>query len=102
MPSARTAAGSEAPKPALQTPNTKYQTPENLQVSNSNAPTSRELGFGDWDFFGVWILVFGVFIRIGAPPSDRLSTRGERAASRRERWGTSPRRRQSPKTTNPT
>src|SRR5437867_4007621 len=35
MPSASvstaTAAGSEAPKPALQTPNTKHQTPENLQ-----------------------------------------------------------------------
>jgi len=46
----------------VQKPNTKLQTPENLQTSNSNAPTSREqLGFGDWDFFGVWILLIGVF-----------------------------------------
>src|SRR2546426_10140960 len=44
-------------------PRTKLQAPENLQVSNSKAPTLREvLSFGDWDFFGVWILVFGVCV----------------------------------------
>jgi hypothetical protein len=45
----------------MKAPRTKLQAPENLQSSNSKAPPLREvLGFGDWDFFGVWILVFGV------------------------------------------
>src|SRR2546427_2562579 len=98
MPSARvsmaTATGNETPNPEVQKPNTKPQTPENLQTSNSKAPTSREeLGFGDWDFFGVWFLVIGVFILVfgawflefsfvihtAAPPSDRHAPRGGRA-----------------------
>src|SRR6266568_3279479 len=51
--------------PTSQTPNTKVQTPEKLQCSSSKPPTSlQELEFGHWDFFGAWILVFGVFIPV--------------------------------------
>src|SRR5438132_11259838 len=45
----------------MKTTNTKLQTPEKFQITSSKATTSRaELGFGAWDFFGVWILKFGV------------------------------------------
>jgi hypothetical protein len=51
--------------PTSQTPNIKLQTPEKLQCSSSKPPTSlEELGFGHWDFFGAWSLVFGVFIPV--------------------------------------
>ena len=40
----------------LQTSNSKLQTSPNLQT-----PTKR-LGFGVWNLFGVWCLVFGVFV----------------------------------------
>src|SRR2546428_12676322 len=42
-----------------QIPNTKLQTPEQFQISSSNLTVSlRHLGFGAWNFFGVWCLVF--------------------------------------------
>src|SRR5438045_5649446 len=49
------------------TPNPKPQTPEKPQTPSSKRATSgRQLGFGDWDFFAVWSLVFGVFIPVFA------------------------------------
>jgi len=49
----------------MKTPKTKLQTPEKFQITNSKAATPRaELGFGDWDFFGVWSWVFGVWISV--------------------------------------
>src|SRR5213083_2983224 len=54
---------SQTPCSKHQTPNTKHQTPEKFQITSFKAATSRaELGFGAWDFFGVWSLVFGVWI----------------------------------------
>jgi len=45
----------------MKTPKTNLQTPEKFQATSSKAATSRAgLGFGAWDFFGVWSLVFGV------------------------------------------
>src|SRR5580765_7372363 len=46
----------------MKSPNTKIQTPENLQNSNSKlrrARLIRCLGFGAWIFSGAWCLVFG-------------------------------------------
>src|SRR5439155_16453455 len=58
-----------------ETPNTKLQTPEKSQIASSKAATSRaELGFGAWDFFGVWSLVFGVFILAMAGRSGTAAT----------------------------
>jgi hypothetical protein len=40
---------------------TKPQTPEKIQISNSNAMAQqRLLGLGAWDFSGAWCLEFGV------------------------------------------
>jgi len=45
----------------MKTPATKLQAPAKLQVPSSNLPTARGgLGFGIWDFFGLWSSVFGV------------------------------------------
>ena len=45
----------------LKTPNTKIQTPEKLQISSSNTTAPLlNLGFGAWDFSGVWCWGFGV------------------------------------------
>src|SRR5947207_2334739 len=49
----------------IQTPNTKLQTSEKFQITSSKSATSRaELGFGAWGIFGVWSLVFGVFMLV--------------------------------------
>jgi hypothetical protein len=62
-----------------QTPNTKNQAPEKLQASSdkqnrnsacqrpANTQTRRKnrLEFGDWGFFGAWMLVFGVSLVFG-------------------------------------
>src|SRR2546422_3039345 len=64
-------------------PNPKHQAPEKSQTSNSK--TCRRLAaleLGSWSFSGVWSLVFGVFIRISALPSDLLVSPFARAASR--------------------
>ncbi|PWU09140.1 MAG: hypothetical protein C5B50_28015 [Verrucomicrobia bacterium] len=45
---------------AVQTPNTKHQTPEKHQASNTKYPDRTDLRFGVWSFSGVWCLVFGV------------------------------------------
>src|SRR6266540_6600785 len=46
----------------METPNTKLQTPDNVQSSSSKAPTSREKsGCGDWEIFGVWCLNIGIW-----------------------------------------
>src|SRR5437867_1749268 len=51
------------------TPNTKHQTPNNLQSSNTKTHAGerqrsrRDCAFGVWKFVGVWCLVFGVFKR---------------------------------------
>src|SRR5437899_1369304 len=45
-----------------QNPNTKHQKNSKLQTSKRRRRfTDGFLGFGIWRFFGVWILVFGVF-----------------------------------------
>src|SRR5947208_1272489 len=63
------------PNTDIETPNTKLQTPEKSQIASSKAATSRaELGFGAWDFFGVWSLVFGVFILAMAGRSGTAAT----------------------------
>ncbi|PWU11502.1 MAG: hypothetical protein C5B50_23240 [Verrucomicrobia bacterium] len=46
-----------------QTPNTKHQTPEKHQAPNSNS-RPQLLKVGDWSFFGVWCLVFGVCLSV--------------------------------------
>ena len=57
----------------MKAPNTKIQTPENLQGSSSKGSMSLEqLGFGHWDFFGAWILVFGVSFCRPSPVAHRL------------------------------
>ena len=47
-----------------------------FQFTSSKAAASRaELGFGVWEFFGVWSLVFGVFILVfgsRSSPRDNL------------------------------
>ncbi len=49
--------------PKLQTPNTKHQTTSNPQTPNGGGNSSvLLLVFGIWNLFGVWCLVFGVFI----------------------------------------
>ena len=45
----------------LETPNTKHQTPKKFQPPNSKGRLRPCFEFGDWRFFGVWCLVFGVF-----------------------------------------
>ena len=51
----------------MKAPNTNLQTPENLQISISNLLTSAgQLGFGHWNFPGVWSLGFGVFLSAAA------------------------------------
>jgi len=64
----------KTPNPEIQTPKIKLQTPEKFQITSSKAATSRaESGFGAWDFFGVWSLVFGVFILAElVPPKDEI------------------------------
>jgi len=50
----------------VKTPKTKLQTPEKFQITSSKAATSRaELGFGAWNFFGVWSFGFGIFLELG-------------------------------------
>src|SRR5438874_13452729 len=65
----------QAHSTSMKTPKTKLQTPEKFQITNSKAATSRaELGFGAWYFFGVWSLVFGVWIHNAElfPPRKRI------------------------------
>ncbi|PWU21923.1 MAG: hypothetical protein C5B50_00595 [Verrucomicrobia bacterium] len=45
-----------------QTPNTKHQTPEKHQFSNTRRTGRARLKLGVWSFFGVWCLVFGVCV----------------------------------------
>jgi len=47
----------------LKAPNTKLQTPENLQIPSSKTITGQaSVGFGAWTFSGAWCLGFGVSI----------------------------------------
>jgi hypothetical protein len=48
-----------------ETPNSKHQAPEKFQAPNPKCRSdTAELELEIWSFFGVWSLVFGVFIRI--------------------------------------
>src|SRR6185295_16596882 len=58
---------SQIPKPSLQ--------------RNPNVQTPAADGWSRPGAFEIWKLVFGVFIRISAPPSDRRTQHGARAAS---------------------
>src|SRR5438045_1819660 len=65
-----------ANRPGIETPNTKLQTPEKLQVpSSKRGPRfgGWHLEFGTWDFFGVWCLVFGALRSV----SPRLDQSGQ-------------------------
>jgi hypothetical protein len=42
--------------------NTKLQSPNKLQAPNPKAE-KREFKLGDWNFFGIWCLEFGVLTR---------------------------------------
>src|SRR2546430_16039287 len=52
---------------APQAHSTRMKIPETkIQVTSFNAATSRaELGFGAWNFFGVWSFGFGIFLELG-------------------------------------
>src|SRR2546425_11570629 len=66
-----------------ETPNPKHQAPKKSQAPNPKwRSDAAGLELGIWSFIDAWILVFGVFIHISAPPLDRLLPRGARAPSR--------------------
>jgi uncharacterized membrane protein (DUF485 family) len=53
----------EVAETKLQIPNPKSQTNSKTQTPNSNGPGAASallLGFGFWNLFGIWTLVFGI------------------------------------------
>jgi len=50
----------------VKTPRSKIQDPEKLQVPSSNAFIEAWLSVEVWRFVGVWCLVFGVSLELGA------------------------------------
>src|SRR5437867_150362 len=59
---------------AGQIPNPKHQAPEKSQAANPKRRLDTAISeLGIWNFFGIWVLVFGVSIRIPAPGHIRCS-----------------------------
>src|SRR6267142_716158 len=54
----------DSPGPKHQTPSSKLQRSSKLQARSAG----RGLELGNWDFFGVWSLVFGVSLHLFALP----------------------------------
>ncbi len=68
----------------MKTPNPKLQIPKKTQIPSSNiAESRRRLGFGAWDFFGVWCLVFWIWPADHGQPTTNNEQLGSWRADRK-------------------